>query len=220
MAVGAVTVPTPVVDKPRYLEWGPVIGGAFAASAISLLLLTFGSAVGLSVISPWPSRGVSLTVAAWAVIWWTVLVQIGAFAAGGYLAGRMRTRWGDSASEEGQFRDSAHGFMVWTLGVLIGAVMLALTGGAALRTATQSASVGAAGAASGAAANPGALTTAPTDYAVDLLLRPAPRTGSTPQLTRSVPTTLPCAQKRVASSRQVSITRNSRRAIAIISHKS
>jgi hypothetical protein len=170
MAVAIETVPVPVADRPRYLEWGPVIAGAFGAAAISFLLLTFGAAVGLSVTSPWPNQGVSLTVAAWAVVWWTVLVQVGSFAAGGYLAGRMRSRWGDSTSEEGQFRDSAHGFLVWALGILIGATVLAITTGGVVRTATQSAGVVAAGAASGA----GGLTTAPTDYAVDLLLRRFP----------------------------------------------
>jgi hypothetical protein len=176
MAVAIETVPVPVADRPRYLEWGPVIAGAFGAAAISLLLLTFGTAVGLSVTSPWPNQGVSLTVAAWAVVWWTVLVQIGSFAAGGYLAGRMRSRWGDSISEEGQFRDSAHGFLVWALGVLIGTVLLAMTTGGVVKTATQSAGTVAAGAASNPAA--AAMAASPTDYAVDLLLRPAP--GTTP----------------------------------------
>jgi len=179
MVASAATVHMPVVEKPRYLEWGPVVGGAVGAAAISLLLLTFGTAVGLSVTSPWPDRGTSLTAAAWVVVWWTVIVQIGSFAAGAYLAGRMRSQWGDSATEEGQFRDSTHGFMVWALGVLIGATVLALTSGSVLRTATQSASVVAAGAASGTAANPGSSGTAPTDYAVDLLLRPTPRAAST-----------------------------------------
>jgi hypothetical protein len=174
MAVAIETVPVPVADRPRYLEWGPVIAGAFGAAAISFLLLTFGAAVGLSVTSPWPNQGVSLTVAAWAVVWWTVLVQIGSFAAGGYLAGRMRSRWGDSTSEEGQFRDSAHGFLVWALGVLIGATVLAMTTGGVVKTATQSAGTVAVGAAS----NPAALAMAPTDYAVDLLLRPSPRVAT------------------------------------------
>jgi hypothetical protein len=174
------TVPTMVADRPRYLEWGPVVAGAFAAAAISFLLLTFGTAVGLSITSPWPHRGVSLSLAAWAVLWWTVIVQIGAFAAGGYLAGRMRSRWGDSVTDEGQFRDAAHGFLVWALGVLIGATVLALSAGSAVKTATQSASVVAAGAASGATTRATDLAVAPTDYAVDFLLRPAPRTATGP----------------------------------------
>jgi hypothetical protein len=169
------TAVAPAGANARYLEWGPVIAGAFAAAALSFLLLTFGTAVGLSAASPWPGRGVSLSLVAWAVLWWTVLVQLGSFAAGGYLAGRMRSRWGESGTDEGQFRDAVHGFLVWAVGVLIGATVLALTATGAVRTATQSASVVAAGAASGAANRTGELAAGPADYAVDLLLRPMPR---------------------------------------------
>ena len=189
--VATETVPAVVADRPRYLEWGPVVAGAFAAAAISFLLLTFGTAVGLSVTSPWPHRGVSLSLAAWAVLWWTLVVQIGAFAAGGYLAGRMRSRWGESATDEGQFRDAAHGFLVWALAVLIGAMVLALTAGAAVKAGTQSAAVVAAGAASSAAGRATDLAVAPIDYAVDLLLRPAPRAtaGQTPPTVTPLPAT-------------------------------
>ena len=45
-----------------YLEWGPVIAGALGAAAISLVLFTFGSALGLSVVSPYPYAGLSLNV--------------------------------------------------------------------------------------------------------------------------------------------------------------
>ena len=103
--------------KPSYLEWGPILAGAIAAAALSFLLLTFGGPVGLSLTSPWPGTGAKLWVVALALAWWMVLVQIGSFAAGGYLAGRMRSRWMDSRSSEGAFRDSTHGFMVWAVGV-------------------------------------------------------------------------------------------------------
>ena len=182
MSVATVgTAVTPVGANARYLEWGPVIAGALAAAALSFLLLTFGTAVGLSATSPWPGRGVSLSLAAWAVLWWTVLVQLGSFAAGGYLAGRMRSRWGESGTDEGQFRDAVHGFLVWAVGVLIGATVLALAATGAVRTAAQSASVVAAGAASGAANRGAEIAAGPADYAVDLLLRPVARTqGASP----------------------------------------
>ena len=175
------TVPVETTEAPRipYLEWGPVIGGAITATAISFLLLTFGSAVGLSVTSPWPGHGVSLTIAAWAVLWWSILVQIGSFAAGGYLAGRMRRRWGNSIAEEGQFRDHAHGFLVWALSVLLGAWIVASVGGTVLKTATPTAAAGVS-AASGGPARAADLATGPIDYGVDLLLRPAPRAATTP----------------------------------------
>ncbi|MFO1110369.1 MAG: hypothetical protein U1E61_14370 [Bradyrhizobium sp.] len=153
-----------------YVDWAPIIAGAVAASAISSLLLTFGGAIGLSLTSPWPGSGARLWVVAFFLLWWMVAVQIGSFAAGGYLAGRMRSRWGTTTTAESQFRDSVHGFMVWALGVLIGALVLGLIGLGAAKTAAQSASMVVGGAASTAPA----AKAAPADYAVDLLLRPAP----------------------------------------------
>jgi hypothetical protein len=150
-----------------YLEWGPIFAGAIAAAAISFLLLSFGTAVGLSLTSPWPNSGARLWVVALAVAWFAVAAQIASFAAGGYLAGRMRRPWVETAGE-GEFRDNAHGFMVWAVGVLFGALLLGMTTGAALRTAAQSTSLVAGGALTGA--------TTPADYATDLLLRPEPTT--------------------------------------------
>jgi hypothetical protein len=167
----------PIARETSYVEWGPILAGAVAASALSFLLLTFGSAIGLSLTSPWPSSGARLWVVALAVGWWAVAVQILSFAAGGYLAGRMRSPWAES-TEESEFRDNAHGFMVWAVGVLFGGLLLAFTGGAALKTAAQSAAMLGGGASSGAA---NALSqSGPVDYAVDLLLRPEPRGTATP----------------------------------------
>lgn len=169
----ASTDPSYIQSGRPYLEWGPIIGGAVAAASLSFLLLTFGGAVGLSLISPWPDTGARLWVVGLAIAWWMVLVQIGSFAAGGYLAGRMRSRWGDSTLESG-FRDSTHGFMVWAVGVLFGALVFAVVGLSTAKTATQSASVVAAGATTGVTPNSPSVSTTPSDYAVDLLLRPLP----------------------------------------------
>lgn len=151
-----------------YLEWSPVIAGAIGAAAISFLLLTFGASVGLTMTSPWTASGISVWATVIAVTWWAVMVQIGSFFVGGYIAGRMRAGWGDSALVESQFRDGTHGFLVWAVGVLVGAALLALTGGVALTTAAKSAATAVSG-------NANALSTSPVDYAVDGLLRPAPR---------------------------------------------
>jgi hypothetical protein len=164
-------IPATGVAVGKYLEWGPIIGGAFAASAISFLLLTFGSAIGLSLASPWPNAGASATTIGVVVAIWSIIVQVGGFAAGGYLAGRMRSRWLESSSE-GNFRDSAHGFLVWAVGVTLGAGLLALVGVSTIQTGIQSAAVVGAGATAGAtnAATRNQLN--PSEYATDLLLRP------------------------------------------------
>ena len=43
----------------HYLSWGAIIAGGLCAAAISFVLLTFGSAIGLSAVSPWPNTGLS-----------------------------------------------------------------------------------------------------------------------------------------------------------------
>src|SRR6185312_12306880 len=106
--------------------------------------------------------------------WWAVMVEIGSFFAGGYLAGRMRMRWGMGTIDEARFRDGAHGFLVWAVGVMFGALLIAWAGGSTLKTVTQAASNLSGGAASGGQqqGNPGA------NFATDMLLRPAPRAGA------------------------------------------
>jgi hypothetical protein len=159
-----------------YVEWSAIFAGAVGASAISFLLLTFGGAIGLSLTSPLPnSTGVSAWGLLIGVAWWAVMVQIGSFFVGGYLAGRMRAPFGDAALDESQFRDSAHGFLVWAVGVLMMVLLAAGAGGATLKAASQSVSAfaGAAGPLGDKSNNVGT-----TDYATDLLLRRTAGTSS------------------------------------------
>lgn len=185
MAVTTSTIAAPadaaaVLASPgRYIEWGPVILGAFAAAALSIVLMTFGAALGLSIVSPQPYAGLSARAIAILAAVYAAIVHVAAFAAGGYLAGRARTPWTDDDEVEQNFRDGSHGFAVWAIGIVVGAA-IALTGGAAaLGTAVKSTSAVAAAGTAGAAANPaaadlaGRLSLTPTDLAVDRLLAPA-----------------------------------------------
>jgi len=107
------------------ISWPAVIGGAFTAAALSLILLTLGTGLGFSSVSPWSNMGASAsTVKAGAIIW-LIFTQIIAFAMGGYLAGRLRTRWVDIHTDEVYFRDTAHGLLVWAVGVVLMAAFLA-----------------------------------------------------------------------------------------------
>jgi hypothetical protein len=130
------TVPRPV--EPRFgdfdakneahssgISWPAVIGGAFTAAALSLILLTLGTGLGFSSVSPWSNTGASAsTVKAGAIIW-LIFTQIVAFSVGGYLAGRLRTKWVDIHTDEVYFRDTAHGLLVWAVGVVLMAAFLA-----------------------------------------------------------------------------------------------
>ncbi|MEA2911564.1 MAG: hypothetical protein QOJ15_3645 [Bradyrhizobium sp.] len=101
--------------RAHYLEWGPVILGALGATAISVVLLTFGAALGLSVVSPYPYAGISAKGLAVLTGTYVALVTVASFGAGGYLAGRLRAPWptatGPEAAES-HFRDGSYGFGV------------------------------------------------------------------------------------------------------------
>ena len=164
----------------RYLEWGPVILGALGASAISVVLLTFGAALGLTAVSPYPWAGISAKGLAVLSATYAALVTVASFGAGGYLAGRLRTPWTTGPLDESHFRDGAHGFGVWALAIVAGALLAASGVSGIVKTAVQTTAAVAAAGTAGAAANPAAgaalnrLSTEPTDYAVDRLLAPAP----------------------------------------------
>lgn len=105
-------------------SWGAIIAGAAAAAAMSLILLILGTGLGLSVVSPWVQDGIgaaSLTVASIAWIGFASLVASGV---GGYLAGRLRTRWLAVDPAEVHFRDTAHGFLAWAVATLLTATLL------------------------------------------------------------------------------------------------
>src|SRR5207244_12296236 len=55
---------------------------------------------------------------------WLVLIQLIASMVGGYLAGRLRTRWVAIHTHEVYFRDTAHGFLVCAVSLVITAAFL------------------------------------------------------------------------------------------------
>ena len=88
--------------------------------------MSFASAVGLMVASPSPTwRDASVWLALLSGFW-ILVVAVGSFALGGYIAGRVRSTW-KASSDEVEFRDGVHGLMAWALGVMLGAALLAVT---------------------------------------------------------------------------------------------
>lgn len=106
------------------VAWGAVFAGAAAAAALSLILLILGVGLGLSSVSPWANSGVTARTFGWSTIVWLTLTQLLASALGGYLAGRLRTRWNGVQQDEVYFRDTAHGFLAWAVASLVTAAML------------------------------------------------------------------------------------------------
>ena len=124
------------------VSWAAVIAGAMVAAALSLILLALGAGLGLSSISPWSNVGAAASTVGKAAIVWLIVVQIIASAMGGYLAGRLRTKWVNVHTDEVYFRDTAHGFLVWAVALVIAAAFLAsaatsMVGGAASAMSSQ-----------------------------------------------------------------------------------
>jgi hypothetical protein len=138
------------------------LAGAAASCALTLVLLSFGAGVGFSVVSPWGNSGVSATTFKIGTGLYFIVIAMISSAIGGYLAGRLRTKWIGVQTTEVHFRDTAHGFLAWAVASLVGAVLLAspansLIGGTA-SGATQAAISSA--------------QTSPMDGYIDTLLRP------------------------------------------------
>src|ERR1700687_598887 len=130
------------------ISWAAIIGGAFAAVALSLILLALGSGFGLASVSPWPNAGGSVTTFTVMTAVWLIVVQWLASGIGGYLTGRLRTKWVGLHTHEVFFRDTANGFLTWAVASVIGAAFLA---SAASSVVSGTATI-VAGMASGAAA--------------------------------------------------------------------
>lgn len=107
------------------VSWAAVIAGGFVTAALSVSLLALGAGLGLSSVSPWSNSGLSAPAIGAAAVAWLFVVQIIAAAMGGYLAGRLRIKWPTIHSHEVYFRDTAHGFLVWALALVITAGFLA-----------------------------------------------------------------------------------------------
>jgi hypothetical protein len=174
-AVSEVDVIVPEESSRPATNWGPIVAGGIAAAAATLVLMLVGSGLGLTAVSPFSNEGISLpSLTVWTAVW-LVLVQWLSAMLGGYIAGRLRTKWVNVHTDEVFFRDTAHGFLAWALATLIVAVILGTTLTAMVGAGVQAASnaTGAvAGAATQAAANDSA-GTGLTGYFVDSLLRPA-----------------------------------------------
>lgn len=159
------------------VKWGPIIAGAFAASTLTFVLMLVGSGLGLTMVSPWSNESASITTFAVSTAIWLVIVQWLSSGLGGYLTGRLRTKWVGVHTDETFFRDTAHGFMSWALATLVVVGVLGSALSAVVGTGVQAASTVASGAAMGASAGAtaNAGTSGGTDissYFVDELFRP------------------------------------------------
>jgi hypothetical protein len=150
-----------------FLQWTAIIAGGLAAAAMSSIMISFAATVGLGVSSSSPTWR-DTSVALWILSGiYLVLQAIVSFGFGGYIAGRARAPYAAASranaipADGGDTRDGLHGLMAWSSAVVLGAVLLALTGAAATRSSTS---------ATNATAEPTTLS-----YEIDHLFRSARR---------------------------------------------
>lgn len=178
---GSVVVDPAPRDDSSYVDWPAIFAGAALSLAISFVLLTFGSALGLSVTSPYEGQGIGLLAFGIATALWLLWVQISACTAGGYLTGRLRRRKFDATEDESDVRDGSHGIVVWAVGVLVGVTILASSVTGAISTATTAAGSAAGSVASTAATGAAALAGDADGPNFDLLIDRYLRGNGTPE---------------------------------------
>ena len=169
------------------VSWPAIIAGAFSIVAVGLILLALGSGLGLSSVSPWRDSGPSATTFGVYAAVWLVVVQWVSAAFGGYLTGRLRTKWVGVHTDEVYFRDTAHGFLAWAVAAVIMAAALSSAASSAVGNvvrATGSVAGAAAEGAGAAAAQSNGVD--PMGYLIDTLFRSDhPDSDATPQETRA-----------------------------------
>jgi hypothetical protein len=146
------------------VSWAAIIAGAFAALAITLVLTSLAAGLGLTTISAWPGSGASITTFTISTGIGLIVVQWLASALGGFITGRLRTKWTGLHTHEVFFRDTAHGFLSWALTTIIGTALLAAATSSLVSGGVRAASTAAGGAAQAA-------TAGVPDYSVDALFR-------------------------------------------------
>jgi hypothetical protein len=168
------------------VSWPAIFGGAFVAAASSLVLVALGSGFGLASVSPWRGVGASATAFAWMTAAWLIVTQWLSSGLGGYVAGRLRTKWANTHTHEVFFRDTAHGFITWAVGTILVAGFLASAVTSAISGGVHAAATVASGAALGATTaaatqGPGTAAAGSTlaTYDMDLLFRTSQSSNGT-----------------------------------------
>ena len=153
------------------VSWPAIIAGAFVAISIALLLATLGTGLGLASLSPWPNSGASATTFGISTGIGLIVVNWIASASGGYITGRLRTKWAGVHTHEVFFRDTAHGFLTWAVATAVGSLLLASAATAVIGGGVRAASVVAGGATQVAGQAATQSTSSASAYDVDSLFR-------------------------------------------------
>jgi hypothetical protein len=107
-----------IISRDTRVDWAAILAGAVVATAIGLILTTFGLGLGLAVNSPYEGEGAGPSLFAIGAGLWLLLTQVLAFWCGGYICARLRARQPELSEHEVDVRDGLHGLIVWGVGVL------------------------------------------------------------------------------------------------------
>jgi hypothetical protein len=146
------------------VSWAAIFAGAFAALALTVVLTSLGAGLGLTTISVWPNSGASVTTFTISAGIGLIVVQWLSSALGGFISGRLRTKWTGVHTHEVFFRDTAHGLLSWALATVVGTALLAAATSSMVGGGVRAASTVAGGAAQAA-------TSGASGYSVDSLFR-------------------------------------------------
>jgi hypothetical protein len=138
MSVSPILDPAPATTarwEGSAISWSAVFAGAFAALGLTIVLIILGSAFGFGAMSPFAGDGLSIATIGVVTIVWLIFTQIFASIAGGYIAGRVRSRWSIHADEV-FFRDTVHGFLTWAVASALMFAVAGLAAGAGSAAAT------------------------------------------------------------------------------------
>jgi hypothetical protein len=173
LALNMDTVPADSAGRPTAVgneasssavSWAAIFAGAFAALALSVVLTSLGAGLGLTTVSAWPNSGASVATFTISAGIGLIVVQWLSSALGGFITGRLRTKWTGVHTHEVFFRDTANGFLSWALTTIVGTALLAAASSSIVSVGVHAASTAAGGAAQAA-------TSGVSDYSVDSLFR-------------------------------------------------
>ena len=172
------------------VSWRAIFAGALVAGSATLVLVLFGAGFGFAALSPWSHTGTSLTAFAMKTAIGLILVQWISAALGGYITGRLRTRWTGLHTHEVFFRDTAHGLVMWaTATLIVTAASFGMAMAAAGTVAHAATTLGTAAVAGAASID----QPVGEGYDIDMLLRP-----TTSQVAASTPAGFDYARAQVA----------------------
>jgi hypothetical protein len=164
-AVGERSMVSGAESSASAVSWAAIFAGTVAAVALAVVLTSLGAGLGLTTVSAWPNAGATATTFTISAGIGLIVVQWLSSALGGFVTGRLRTKWTGIHTHEVFFRDTAHGFLSWALATIVGMLLLAAAASAVVGGGVRAASMAAGGAAQAA-------TSGISSYAVDSLFRP------------------------------------------------